>query len=655
MKFPIRQPNFSGGMRGPRGQFREDNQNSFVHAENFIVDRDGSLRNRPALLTAPSEIPLLDTDNVLRIEANDTTYTLVYDPLLFIEWGETSLRLPFTLTPGNLDDQNELVKAYADDEFVLNAPIGNTVIQNLITQELALFRGVPGLSLLKDIRVVRSQYGLGLNTNSLEDYNTWLQLGYTDESIAENYNKVVNYSTQRYLFRLLPKTLDTSVVTSADYINRVRRAGRGVYQTLIQLYRGLSLVQVQKSSLFWNRFLLYNENGDIISHFIHRYMFSDENTDYEGTPETQVYPDGDDILSAREAIYAAHPEWQKLEYQAAPPGGRHVVLTERTGRLPTLLIDFENAGTPQEQASIFDMRILHTGLYEGPSNTQNGRGVKIFPSYITAAEAEKINFGTRSGNPPAPATSAVNFGSDVISSTVGAITTPADSRQAYGAAANPPQPSGNALVSNDTVESSNTGIPNVSGMKLQASPVIKADAAYIKLTGGVAISPFFNGRPLIRWITLRMFADLYAALPTGTPLRERNNLVRDYPIYSTSPGSLTSMSSGSGEIITPRTISALQYSALTYMNPAYNMQKVQFPIHGEPRRQQSLHYSRHCFQVFLEAAQWLIGEGTLELQQVLLEVQQTYFLLQVAQFLSRMLMATIAITIEEGHFGFLLL
>ena len=84
MKSPVLVKNFSKGIVGPRGQFRQDVESVVQNATNFIVERDGSLRNRPA--TTPIGIPLLKHDKFVVFDFKGETYTLVYDPLIFCKF-----------------------------------------------------------------------------------------------------------------------------------------------------------------------------------------------------------------------------------------------------------------------------------------------------------------------------------------------------------------------------------------------------------------------------------------------------------------------------------------------------------------------------------------------------------------------------------------
>ena len=583
-------------MKGPRGQFRSDTANSFVHAENFLVERDGSLRNRPALnQTSTAGITILDTDKFLPIEANDTTYYLVYDPLLFIEWEDSGTRLPVPPSPGLtstlLFNNDDYANAYIDDEFALFPTRGGSTERAAITAQKTLLRSRPSLALLKNRDAVRSQYGLGLDLNSLEDYNTWLQLGYTQESIAENYNKMVNFGTWNYLDKLRPKALDIEEHQKEAFLSSVRSASDiaqmfGKYSPIITLPR------INKSSLFWNRFILYDREGNILTHYVRRFMFTDENKNFEGTPEEFEFPTGNNILDARNNILRDHPQWQNLEYSVAPTSGEYQILVESTGRLPTLLIDIQTIDG-QERADIFDPRILYLNNY-GATGSTIERGARIFTSYLTENEAQNIDFGVRSGNIPstitnAPISVSTAFIADLASADKAIITSPESSREQLGTGNIIGQPAGNALFASTDSFIGNTSPqresdPYEGGMELWGSPLISKDSAFITQNGGVAYSPFFNGLPLVGWHYANIFTDLLGGFPSGNRLRERNNLIRESPLY----GQRTSISRLSGrfegnELLVPNNVSSAgsyQASGLSFMNPVYGLNTVRIPIHG---------------------------------------------------------------------------
>ena len=590
MKFPIRQPNFSGGMRGPRGQFREDNQNSFVHAENFLVERDGSLRNRPPVnQTSTAGITILPTDKFLPIEANNTTYYLVYDPLLFIEWTDSGNSLPdsniiSTAPPAaQLTDQDRL-QAYIDDQYTLSPNAGTSDDREDISNIRSLLGSTTDISLLANQSFVGSSRGLGLDLSSIEDYNTWRQLGHTYASIADTYNRITNYLSYLYTLHLSPKALNLAALTSSTFLSSVRSASSALL-ALAQYRPHITLPTISKSSLFWNRCLLYDNEGNILNHYIRRYIFTDENKDFEGTPTEFDFPTGGNILEARNTIFRDYPQWQNLEYSVAPTSGQYQVLVERTGRLPTLLIDITQ-DEDIESATIFDQRIL----YANPYNRSNVNGVRLFPSYLTSSEADNLRVGVRQGSVPnrvqeVPGQNIRNEFTQALGNTAFSVITPSDTRQNKGSATILSQPSGNALFADTTSNTLTGDIASETdpGMKLYGSPVIGAAASFIARNGGIALTPFFNGNPLISWKSINIFQNLAAAFPTGNKQRERNRGVREYPLYSNQFGA-GSFSLPVGALGAEVTILGgdnlfPNLYCMTYMNPVFALQTIQIPGH----------------------------------------------------------------------------
>lgn len=263
---------FSGGMVGKRGQFRQKNlREVFQHAENLLVERDGSLRSRPALQRASLGIPTLPTDSVLRFIFNNRTYTIVYDPLYMVTYKQNrnpglakilSPPDPKYRTPNNHSD-----KIFPHERVSRDAAMRPTF--------LASERYGIGLS---DI----SYSGIKTNSATLRKYNIADQSfrNLIREQDQMTFDAEYKLYIRMYLNRIY-QIIDTHWLWVGER-GEVRggypkvHANRETYFT-----NRFSSVSIDKHSYYWTRFLMYDDNGKIVCNGVTRTL-----------PESTIPPQG---------------------------------------------------------------------------------------------------------------------------------------------------------------------------------------------------------------------------------------------------------------------------------------------------------------------------------------------------------------------------
>ena len=238
--------------------YKRQIKNSFQHAENFLVERDGSLRNRPA--SNPLGVPTLPSDEVLLFDFRGQAYTIVYDPLYVMEFestssitGEDLVNVPgpdislgtgksvnATHTPNDTDFWDRAFRA--DDVFgydqeypTIPDPIPNPIPQSFLTTLRAW-----------------ADTDAGFDPTDDDDlYDLYLRL---------------------YMFRA--KTFSESMhwlSLDKDAWDSVTFSSTDTSTQLLDKIRGyVNKVTISGHSLYWNRFLIYGPDGNMLHNGIVR-------------------------------------------------------------------------------------------------------------------------------------------------------------------------------------------------------------------------------------------------------------------------------------------------------------------------------------------------------------------------------------------------
>lgn len=98
MKLPFTLTDFSGGMKGKKGQLNSADTKYVQDLNNLLVERNNSLKTRNGVSTLP--ITLLANDKVIPFTHNGRKFYFVYDPLLILKYGtpnETNTNFSYSM------------------------------------------------------------------------------------------------------------------------------------------------------------------------------------------------------------------------------------------------------------------------------------------------------------------------------------------------------------------------------------------------------------------------------------------------------------------------------------------------------------------------------------------------------------------------------
>ena len=578
-------------MKGPLGQFRTGVDRSFVHAENFLVERNGQLRNRPAVKqTALANAVLQPKDKYLSFIKNSKTYHLVYDPFLYTEWGDSGDGF-----------SNKNTADFFTDPF--NGQMYSSNVRP----------GTP-LSELYVNSIITSERGLGYDLESLDDLNTWNRLGYTQGELWDAWNKLAHFNTYNLINDTRVAALD-GVEHRIRVADRIRSNGANLdIQTMLRLLATImTFPRITHSSLFYSRFLLYQEIVDadnistgvkLLASEIFRYPFVDENKQYftneqisdatRDALEVSQWPLPTNVKTIRESLEGP---WDSLSYEASQ-GPKYTVLTESTGRLPVLLIDIDDTADA-EKAIIFDQRLLYFGCRLVHDHSYSLR----CDSWVTQEEYTALNMDIKRGgeaNRP-----------DIIEAGT-TFDTPAKVKTEFerlsagyvssGATSTFVAPTGFVPELKNDVFGASTSLASFSadnndafardtseGMRLHASPILGATAADIAHTGGLAFTPFFNGDPIIRLFTFNPFEQcvrpFQRTLPDNSLAYSPISGILDFDLTPFNGNARISWLTRYGDGGATRGLSVTTYS---FINPEFGLNLYSLPTGSTGRERQPI-------------------------------------------------------------------
>jgi len=98
MKIPFTLTDFSGGMKGKKGQLNSADIKHVQDLNNMLVERNNTLKSRNGVESLP--ITLLENDKVLPFVSNGRKYYFVYDPLLINKYKELVSGTSFAYSAG---------------------------------------------------------------------------------------------------------------------------------------------------------------------------------------------------------------------------------------------------------------------------------------------------------------------------------------------------------------------------------------------------------------------------------------------------------------------------------------------------------------------------------------------------------------------------
>ena len=324
---------FSGGRTGKFGQFSSPGVNYTQEMTNLIPNRGGSLRTRPG--TESLGIKLLKHDKALPFRFREENYILVYDTLLKREWKN----------------------AYNSDGTALNPNVSH---HSRLSYSRSDFFGAH--------RTL--QKFLNLSFGPRDDYLLFIHRYAVDSGLV-----------------VIPIDVD---FTKNIYAGATTAPDNTVAKRFLEAVTHIG-IDCKNDSLFWNRFLIYKEDGTLVSTVVKRPFYTDEDSGHEilndsdGNPyevPVDITTRPETYFSTKELFAAGFTDLQDLREKMWGGSGlsyeavsstEEVMFTDPTGTLPPMV--WRPLELPQV---VYDLRALyHRDL----------SGDYYLPSYLTIVEA----------------------------------------------------------------------------------------------------------------------------------------------------------------------------------------------------------------------------------------------------------------------------
>ena len=247
-----------GTMSGELGQYLIDDPHRVKETLNFVPQHDNSLRNRPAI--EDTNIRVLPTDKVTQFQVNNRNYFAVYDTLLIHRWyrgpdldlSDSSVNLSVTLDDSNVKPTNEsywegIFRARRRDLWWVSA-------NNILTR--------------MDSARIRT-----IASDATDNYASLRRSLDIDSPFVTNSVEAIEYSNAL--------ALGSYFWDKPRYNFDYQASGRTftTQDTVKQM-----LLDREKSSMWWQRFIIYNENGDPLTRYIIRPILTTENSGEEFNP-----------------------------------------------------------------------------------------------------------------------------------------------------------------------------------------------------------------------------------------------------------------------------------------------------------------------------------------------------------------------------------
>ena len=492
--------NFSGGMQGPRGQLRSNSiKNSFQHAENFLVERDGSLRNRPA--SNPLGVPTLPNDKVLLFDFRGQTYTIVYDPLYVMEFESTSAITAAELV--NPPGPNISLGA--------NKQVNQAHVPTLLDFLDRAFRADDVFGYDQEYPTIPDPLPSPVPSSLVADIRAWadsiVAFDFTDDDALYNlYQRLYLFRARAFAEKMYWISVDETMWRSTSFSNSDTSP-----QILNKIRGYCKKVSLSRHSLYWSRFLIYDPNGDLVHNGITR--CAPDGFNAKGEVPSVIRPTGVEAYAKGDDGIPAYRKGFTGDYgrYLADVSINTVILSDPLGILPSLIIDLNNLHANRE-VTVFDMKA-----------TFNRGNWWYMPSYLTREEfslyARKfgnvssgglIGWTRYSSNPPGggapePITDADwDFLRDTYPNNLLTSINAAQTSRAVQATVTDNNPANGMFVGNSE---SVVKTPDEVGMKWRVSGNAfpeSINSALLRRTKGFNMSatPFFDGNPLVRWVKL---------------------------------------------------------------------------------------------------------------------------------------------------------
>ena len=371
-----------GGMRGPRGQYRDSADNETLNLENLLVERDGTLRNRPAI--QGFRHTLLPTDKILPFDWKGKRMFLVYDPLYEFKWKADEFWVR------NLTTNTALVNPSTKDYWYESFGGSPHHCRNLMTNNFMFNPAVP-----YDTNV--SRLLLTLLTGRVYRGDTdWMTRLYT--AVMYRFDSRVKNRTGTAYMGFYLASLAAAQRIPFYIFDRVSALNGGTI-----VYAGVAHVRPLRGVLdrpmqFWHRIFIMDEKGMIRCNGCIRGMPLSYEPSYKRYDSVSEQPYNADTLGTHiENLYTAKRSTNRrfkvsLEYGSGvradyryngksqylmAEGINNNIVYDPEGVMPPLVIEGDESGD-------------RLGLMELPLKfAYTGLSRRFFPSWLTSDEQDR--------------------------------------------------------------------------------------------------------------------------------------------------------------------------------------------------------------------------------------------------------------------------
>lgn len=345
MKVPFNLNDFSGGMKGSKGQFNSADLTNVQDLENFLVERNNTLESRNGAVELP--FTLLDNDKILPFTYNNKKYYFIYDPLLKLKYrSPTSTALTYSMGGQRFVDLfSKFNSSLYPLDYLSKERDNHAILANNNTN--IAYNAIP----------------VGLPT--VDDIPKWAEF----------------------------KDFDTVTANSADYLELHKNLRKLTWESspsiLFSEYKlGITSIKTQhylitdghavaENTFWWNRMFVMDEDFNIITNEIDLANFVSYDSGHELLESINTLDSAvrDSTHAGLQTIREARYGSSDLEYEAAVMN-QGVMFYNKEGKLPNMFLLLNKEG--QTDGVLRDFRTLY--LEEIPN------GIFKTAPYFTDAE-----------------------------------------------------------------------------------------------------------------------------------------------------------------------------------------------------------------------------------------------------------------------------
>ena len=416
MKVKVVQNDFSGGVTGKTGQYKDKELNTIQNSRNLVAGRSKSLRTIPGVTETPLNI--LPTDKYLNFTFKGRVYHLVYDTLCKSRWLGQSRANPIHgdgIALGGLSGNNDVRTLISNTakylgltpSFHFDGAVVNGQPQRLRASDVGSLAPGSNTQVNNFVRRCRPENMWGIPERiarfmSLFDRDDlFLQQAREDVDIDEAFTRYSQYLLSSYQYNVA--FAPTHYMVGDELIPGTgqtdSRYGSRTWQEMWEAEYAR-----QDSTYLYTRFLLYDDSFRLISKSINRPRYVKEDSgepellETDKTWEDRFFPQDSEYSpttlhepgrAGTHPLYSGNLHTRRTQifgnsssvYSTAV-GADNVVLYSSDGKLPPIIL---NINADASTADPTDMRIFYHREMFG--------GVKL-QSYLSKDEVRSIKSST---------------------------------------------------------------------------------------------------------------------------------------------------------------------------------------------------------------------------------------------------------------------